>query len=79
MTDHGTTISGYNGQLRVGRAIRSTWRVPGPGSPTRNVAGDALVSTSSRRDAGYQGDNAVDGFIGIFNPILADMTLVAAR
>ena len=41
---------------------------PWAGFPTRNVAGDALVSTSSRRDAGYQGDNAVDGFIGIFNP-----------
>ena len=38
------------------------------GFPTRNVAGDALVSTSSKRDAGYQGDNAVDGFIGMFNP-----------
>ena len=41
---------------------------PWAGFPTRNVAGDALVSTSSKRDAGYQGDNAVDGFIGIFNP-----------
>ena len=41
---------------------------PWAGFPTRNVAGDALVSTSSKRDAGYQGDNAVDGFIGMFNP-----------
>ena len=41
---------------------------PWAGFPTRNVAGDALVSTSSKQDAGYQGDNAVDGFIGMFNP-----------
>ena len=41
---------------------------PWAGFPTRNVAGDALVSTSSKQDAGFQGDNAVDGFIGIFNP-----------
>ena len=41
---------------------------PWAGFSTRNIAGDALVSTSSKRDAGYQGDNAVDGFIGMFNP-----------
>ena len=41
---------------------------PWAGFALRNVAGDALVTTSSKRDAGFQGDNAVDGFIGYYKP-----------
>ena len=41
---------------------------PWAGFATRNVAGDALVTTSSKRDPGFQGDNAVDGFIGYYKP-----------
>ncbi len=38
---------------------------PWAGFSTRNVAGDALVSASSERDPSLQGDNVVDGYIGI--------------
>ena len=41
---------------------------PWAGFSTRNVAGDALVSASSKRDPGFQPDNAVDGLIGYFKP-----------
>ena len=41
---------------------------PWAGFSARNVAGDALVTTSSKRDAGFQGDNAVDGLIGYYKP-----------
>ena len=41
---------------------------PWAGFATRNVAGDALVTTSSKRDPGFQGDNAVDGYIGYYKP-----------
>ena len=40
---------------------------PWAGFSTRNVAGDALVTTSSKRDPSFQGDNAVDGHIGYYN------------
>ena len=38
---------------------------PWAGFPTRNIAADAIVTTSSKKDAGFQGDNAVDGHTGI--------------
>ena len=38
---------------------------PWAGHALRNIAGDALVATSSRRDVGFQGDNVVDGHIGV--------------
>ena len=41
---------------------------PWAGFATRNVAGDALVTTSSKRDPSFQGDNAVDGHIGYYKP-----------
>ena len=37
---------------------------PWAGFPTRNVAGDALVTASSERAPDFQADNAVDGQIG---------------
>ena len=45
---------------------------PWAGFATRNVAGDALVTTSSERDPGFQGDNAVDGQIGYYKPYDSD-------
>ena len=38
---------------------------PWAGHALRNIAGDALVETSSRRDVSFQGDNVVDGHIGV--------------
>ena len=37
---------------------------PVAGFPSRNVAGDAWVTASSKRAPDFQGDNVVDGFIG---------------
>ena len=43
---------------------------PWAGYPTRNVAGDARVSASSKRSQGHQPSNVVDGHIGIYKPLI---------